>query len=231
MAATEVSAPVLESAAQAFAEATANPPFLFDLPPAEGRKAVDEVQSGDVDKPEIDEEWLTISGGPTGEVKVRIVKPRGATGLLPVVFYIHGAGWVFGDAQTHDRLVRELAVGVGAAVVFPEYDRSPEAHYPVAIEQNYTAARWVVSDGRKQGSRRRPDRSRGRLRRRQHVDRADADGEGTRRPEARRAGAVLPGHRRQLRHRVLPPVRRGLLPASRRHAVVLGSVHDRPGPA
>jgi acetyl esterase/lipase len=94
MAATEVSAPVLESAAQAFAEATANPPFLFDLPPAEGRKAVDEVQSGDVDKPEIDEEWLTISGGPTGEVKVRIVKPRGATGLLPVVFYIHGAGWV-----------------------------------------------------------------------------------------------------------------------------------------
>ena len=103
MAATEVSAPVLESAAQAFAEATANPPFLFDLPPAEGRKAVDEVQSGDVDKPEIDEEWLTISGGPTGEVKVRIVKPRGATGLLPVVFYIHGAGWVFGDAQTHDR--------------------------------------------------------------------------------------------------------------------------------
>ncbi|MDX6590833.1 MAG: acetyl esterase, partial [Gaiellales bacterium] len=151
MAATEASAPVLESAAQAFAEATANPPFLFDLPLAEGRKAVDEVQSGDVDKPEIDEEWLTISGGPTGEVKVRIVKPRGATGLLPVVFYIHGAGWVFGDAQTHDRLVREFAVGVGAAVVFPEYDHSPEARYPVAIEQNYTAARWVVSSGESKG--------------------------------------------------------------------------------
>ncbi|MFD8308694.1 esterase, partial [Streptomyces sp. NPDC059690] len=35
--------PVLEPAAQAFVEATANPPYLFDLPPAEGRKAVDEV--------------------------------------------------------------------------------------------------------------------------------------------------------------------------------------------
>jgi acetyl esterase len=70
---------------------------------------------------------------------------------LPVIFYIHGAGWVFGDAQTHDRLVRELAVGVGGAVVFPEYDRSPEAHYPVAIEQNYTAARWVVSEGESKG--------------------------------------------------------------------------------
>ena len=40
-------APVLEPAAAAFAEATANPPYLFDLPPAEGRAAVDEVQSGD----------------------------------------------------------------------------------------------------------------------------------------------------------------------------------------
>jgi acetyl esterase/lipase len=43
--------------------------------------------------------------------------------------------------------VRELAVGTGAAVVFPEYDLSPEARYPVAIEQNYTVAQWIVTDG------------------------------------------------------------------------------------
>jgi acetyl esterase/lipase len=73
-------------------------------------------------------------GGPTGKFDARIVKPRGASGTLPALLYIHGAGWVFGDAHTHDRLVRELAVGVGAAVVFPEYDRSPEARCPVAIE-------------------------------------------------------------------------------------------------
>jgi len=151
MATTAVGAPVLEPAAQAFAEATANPPFLFELTPAEGRKAVDEVQSGEIAKPEIDEEWIAISGGPTGEVKTRIVKPRGTTGTLPVVLYIHGAGWVFGDAHTHDRLVRELAVGIGAAVVFPEYDRSPEARYPVALEQSYTVAQWVVSDGAPKG--------------------------------------------------------------------------------
>jgi acetyl esterase len=70
---------------------------------------------------------------------------------LPVVLYIHGAGWVFGDAHTHDRLVRELAVGVGAAVVFPEYDRSPEARYPVAIEQSYAVAQWIVEEGASQG--------------------------------------------------------------------------------
>ncbi|MEU5293200.1 alpha/beta hydrolase [Streptomyces umbrinus] len=139
--------PVLEPAAAAFAEATANPPYLFDLGPAEGRKTVDEVQSGDIAKPDVDEEWVTVPGGPTGQVRARIVRPAGASGVLPVIVYIHGAGWVFGNAHTHDRLVRELAVGANAAVVFPEYDLSPEARYPVAIEQNYTVARWVVTDG------------------------------------------------------------------------------------
>ncbi|GHF37228.1 alpha/beta hydrolase [Streptomyces griseosporeus] len=143
--------PVLEPAAAAFAEATANPPYLFDLPPAEGRKAVDEVQSGDIAKPDVDEEWVTVSGGPTGTVRARVVKPAGAEGTLPVILYIHGAGWVFGNAHTHDRLVRELAVGAGAAVVFPEYDLSPEARYPVAIEQNYAVARWIVTDGAAKG--------------------------------------------------------------------------------
>ncbi|MFF8355000.1 alpha/beta hydrolase [Streptomyces chartreusis] len=139
--------PVLEPAARAFAEATANPPYLFDLGPAEGRKVVDEVQSGEIAKPDVDEEWVTVAGGPTGEVRVRVVRPAGATGTLPVIIYIHGAGWVFGNAHTHDRLVRELAVGTGAAVVFPEYDLSPEARYPVAIEQNYAVAQWVVREG------------------------------------------------------------------------------------
>ena len=151
MSATGVETPVLEPAAQALADATAKPPFLFDLPPTEGRKAVDELQSGEISKPEIDEEWMHLKGGPTGEVPVRIVKPRGTTGTLPVIVYVHGAGWVFGDALTHDRLVRELAVGVGAAVVFPDYSRSPEARYPIAIEQNYTVAHWVETDGAGKG--------------------------------------------------------------------------------
>ncbi|MCS0603741.1 alpha/beta hydrolase [Streptomyces sp. LP11] len=143
--------PVLEPAAAAFAEATANPPYLFDLGPAEGRKAVDEVQSGEIDKPRITEEWVTVQGGPTGSVRARVVRPAGAEGTLPVILYIHGAGWVFGNAHTHDRLVRELAAGSRAAVVFPEYDLSPEARYPVAIEQNYAVARWIVREGAAHG--------------------------------------------------------------------------------
>ncbi|MEU5846289.1 alpha/beta hydrolase [Saccharopolyspora shandongensis] len=149
--AVEPVGPVLETAAAAFVQATANPPYLFDLPPAEGRKAVDEVQAGEIEKPAIDEEWITVSGGPTGSVRARIVRPAGVEETLPVILYIHGAGWVFGNAHTHDRLVRELAVGAGAAVVFPEYDLSPEARYPVAIEQNYAVAQWVVEQGAAKG--------------------------------------------------------------------------------
>ncbi|MFF5408266.1 alpha/beta hydrolase [Streptomyces misionensis] len=138
----------LEPAAQAFVDATSEPPFLYQLPPEDGRKAVDQVQDAEIFKPEIDEEWLEVLGGPTGTVKVRIVRPAGTAGTtLPVILYVHGAGWVFGNAHTHDRLVRDLAIGAGAAVVFPEYDRSPEAGYPVALEQSYAAAQWVMSNG------------------------------------------------------------------------------------
>ncbi|MFE2144650.1 alpha/beta hydrolase [Streptomyces sp. NPDC059456] len=141
-------APVLDAAARAFADATARPPYLYQIPVAEGRKAVDDVQNGEgVTLPAVDEEWITVQTGPTGAVRTRIVRPHGATGPLPVILYLHGAGWVFGNAHTHDRLVRELAVGTGAAVVFPEYDLSPEARYPVAIEQNYGVARWIVGEG------------------------------------------------------------------------------------
>ncbi len=143
--------PVLEQAAAEFAAATANPPYLSDLGPEEGRKAVDEVQSGEIAKPDIDEEWVTVDSGPTGQVRARIVRPAGAAGPLPVIIYIHGAGWVFGNAHTHDRLVRELATGAGAAVVFPEYGLSPEHRYPVAIEQNFAVARWIVTDGAAKG--------------------------------------------------------------------------------
>jgi acetyl esterase/lipase len=68
-----------------------------------------------------------------------------------VVLYVHGGGWILGNAHTHDRLVRELAVGAGAALVFVEYDRSPEAKYPVAIEQAYATAQWITTKGTEEG--------------------------------------------------------------------------------
>lgn len=141
----------LEPEARDFAKATANPPFLFDLPPAKGRQAVDEVQSSPVDKPAVDVEDRTIPGGPGGRFSVKILRPRNAPAILPVVVYIHGAGWVFGNAHTHDRLIRELAASGQTAVVFPNYSLSPEARYPTAIEESYATVKWVAEHGREHG--------------------------------------------------------------------------------
>ncbi|HEY8545826.1 MAG TPA: alpha/beta hydrolase, partial [Acidimicrobiales bacterium] len=84
---------------------------------------------------------------PVGDVQARIVTPVGAPGPLPVILYVHGGGWILGNAGTHDRLVRDLCVGTGAAVVFVEYDRSPEARHPVAVEQAYATAQWITDEG------------------------------------------------------------------------------------
>jgi acetyl esterase len=145
-----MSEPVLEPAAQEIADATAKPPFLYELGVEGARKVLDDIQAAPIEKLDVAEKWIAVPAD-VGPVTVRIVKPVAATGVLPTVLYMHGGGWVLGNAGTHDRLVRELAVGANAAVVFVEYDRSPEARYPLAIEQGYATARWVTEYGRSEG--------------------------------------------------------------------------------
>jgi acetyl esterase len=136
--------PLLEPTTQQFIESVAEAPPLGALPPAEARAAFARLQSLPVGKPSARTDDVTFPIGPTGSLPVRIVRPRDADGALPVVLYCHGGGWICGDADSHDRLIRELAVGAGAALMFIGYDRSPEAQYPVAIEQVYAAALYVA---------------------------------------------------------------------------------------
>jgi acetyl esterase len=143
--------PVLEPAAQSFVEATAVPPFLFDLPVPEGRKTVDAAQDGEFPEPATEIEHLTVAGGPTGSVSITIYRPPGVTGPLPVTLYTHGAGWVFGDLHTHDRLVRELTTRAHAATVFTSYSLSPEVRYPTAIEEIYAVLLWIAEQGGEHG--------------------------------------------------------------------------------
>ena len=141
---------VLEPAARKLAEAFSKPPFIYQMEPAAARQVLDDAQAGPIEKPPVDEEWITVAS-PAGEVRVRLIRPQGATGMLPVVVYMHGGGWILGNASTHDRLVRELAVGAQTAVAFVEYTPSPEAHYPVAIEQGYATAQWITRNGASKG--------------------------------------------------------------------------------
>ncbi|MFF2083990.1 alpha/beta hydrolase [Nocardia sp. NPDC058176] len=144
--------PYLEPAAKELAEATDPHPRIYEVPPEQGRQILVDLQSGEgVPRPEVDEEWVDVDAGEWGTVRTRIIRPKGVSGPLPVVFYIHGAGWVLGDDKTHDRLFRELAVGAGAAGVFPVYDRAPEHHYPTQVEQNYAVGQWVLEHGAEHG--------------------------------------------------------------------------------
>jgi acetyl esterase/lipase len=147
---TVASPVVLEPAAQQVADAFSKPPFLYEMPPTDARKVLADAQSGPVSKAAIDEEWITVPS-PAGDVRVRIIKPQGAVGMLPVIVYMHGGGWILGNAQTHDRLVRELAVGAQAALAFVEYPNAPEARYPTAIEQGYATAQWITRNGAAKG--------------------------------------------------------------------------------
>lgn len=126
----------LEPAAEEVCNKSAVPPLIFQLPPEQGRRILEEAQDTPVYKypAEISSEY--IDTGNWGAVKVYFVMPE-CEEAKNVIFYIHGGGWVFGSFHTHEKLVRELCARTDSLVVFPEYSRSPEAKYPVAIEQCY----------------------------------------------------------------------------------------------
>src|SRR5712691_6270184 len=124
---------------------------MEQMTPAEARAVLEGAQSSvPLDLPKADVAQRTISAdGQT--VKLVVVHPAGVTGTLPVFMFFHGGGWVLGDIPTHERLVRDLVAGSGATAVFVEYDRAPEARYPVAVNQAYAATTWVAAHGKEIG--------------------------------------------------------------------------------
>lgn len=146
---TTDAAPVLEPVTQKFIDglAAAGGPPLYTMSPDAARAVLAGAQSIPVTKLPAAIEDTTFPVGPTGTVRIRIVRPEAATGRLPAILHIHGGGWILGDRDTHDRMTREIAVRSNAAVVFVDYDRSPEARYPTAIEQAYAALKYVADHG------------------------------------------------------------------------------------
>lgn len=121
---------------------------IEQLSPVQARQVlIDAQKSVEVDYSGIEESERMIEQD--GErVRIHITKPANAKPGAPVFIFIHGGGWVLGDYPTHRRLVRDLVVQSGAVAVFPDYTPSPEAQYPVAINQIYAALRWVAENGR-----------------------------------------------------------------------------------
>jgi acetyl esterase len=150
---TDRNKPVLEPTTQAFVDSVAaqGGKPLYELSYADARKILEDLQAIEVKKPPADIEDRTFPVGPTGEVSVRIYRPTGAKGTLPAVMYFHGGGWVLGSKNTHDRLLRDLVNTTNAAFVFVNYTPSPEAQFPVPIEQAYAATKYVAEHGKELG--------------------------------------------------------------------------------
>ena len=122
------------------------------LSPSEARAVLENAQKSvkvDVSGIETTRRTITQDGI---SVPLVIVRPAGAKGQLPVFMFFHGGGWVLGDYPTHERLVRDLVVNSGAEAVFVDFARSPEAKYPVAINQAYAATQWVAAHGKDIGA-------------------------------------------------------------------------------
>lgn len=127
----------LEPEAEALSRKSAMPPLIFQLPPEQGRKVLEQAQNTPVYKYPANITVLHVDTGAWGTIQVFLVCPENLTQVANVIFYLHGAGWVFGSFHTHEKLVRELAFRSQSVVIFPEYTRSPEVQYPVANEQSY----------------------------------------------------------------------------------------------
>ena len=140
---------VLDKTVQAFIDALAKQGGkpIYELSYADARKVLEDAQAEPVAKLAADVEEKILPVGPGGQVSVRIYRPHGAKTKLPVVMYHHGGGWVLGSKNTHDRLLRELTNGAQAAFVFVNYTPSPEAQFPVPVEQAYAALEYVAGHG------------------------------------------------------------------------------------
>ncbi len=139
-----MAAPVLEPTTQHFIDSLAGSTPIYKMTPAAARGVLASAQANPTGLLNVDIEDKVLPVGPKGSTNIRVIRPHGITGKLPVIVYFHGAGWVMGDKSTHDRLVRQLAVGSNAALVFVDYSRSPENRYPVAIEEDYAVTKYVA---------------------------------------------------------------------------------------
>lgn len=121
---------------------------IYELSPDEARNVLLKVQDVPTEILPADIEDIKIPAGPNEETDIRIIRPMGSSSKLHVIFYLHGGGWILGDKNTHDRLVRELANKANAAVVLVDFSRSPEVQYPIAIEEAYETIKYISINDR-----------------------------------------------------------------------------------
>lgn len=102
------------------------------------------------DAPEVHEVIDSVVEGPAGDVPVRVYHP-GDQRPLPALVYIHGGGWVVGSIDTHDKIMRLLAIRSGAAVIGVDYRLAPEHKFPTAADECHAVIAHISEHGEEWG--------------------------------------------------------------------------------
>ncbi len=116
---------------------------VFEMTPTEARKFLNTIQQKYSQPQDADTEDRTILTDSGGEVDVRIFRPKENRQKLPAIIYSHGGGWVMGDKDDFDSLMKRLSAKAQATVIFVNYSRSPEAKYPKALNEIYGVMEYV----------------------------------------------------------------------------------------
>jgi acetyl esterase len=74
---------------------------------------------------------------------LRTYTPQGK-GPFPLLVFMHGAGWVAGNLDTHDNVCRYLCARVPCVVVSVDYRLAPEFKFPAALDDAYAATGWAA---------------------------------------------------------------------------------------
>lgn len=84
--------------------------------------------------------------GNGADVPVRIYRPEGE-GDFPVFIYMHGGGFVLGNLDMNDGLLRFIANRAGCVIVSVDYRLAPEHPFPAAIEDSFAVVKWAYEHG------------------------------------------------------------------------------------
>jgi cation diffusion facilitator CzcD-associated flavoprotein CzcO/acetyl esterase/lipase len=117
-------------------------PPMETLPVADARALMAAIAATRPPSPEVGEVTDGVIPGPDSDLPYRLYRPP-SEGPHPIVVYFHGGGWVLGDLDSDDPLCRDLCARSGAIVVSVNYRHAPEARFPAAAEDAFTAVQWV----------------------------------------------------------------------------------------
>lgn len=123
---------------------------IYKLTPEEAREVISNIQKKDNYSIPALVENISFSSNSSEYTEVRLVRPEQSEDKkLPIIVYAHGGGWILGDENTYDGLIRKLAVNTNSCIAFVKYNRSPEAAFPVALNQVYAAVEHFYDNAEK----------------------------------------------------------------------------------